>query len=242
MNLDLMNGDIKMKIYKFIENYHYEAKPNYIKLPMDAILHKESSNPDWGEGWCIVVGKEWYEKNWDELFPKSYDYNRMKRIEIGEFLFIFIYGILSDNWESMDDDEFITMFDEYLSQFFIVENVISYREWDEIHEMSGWNGSFNAIHTEYVEEDRTKVKVRMSEEVPIPISIMKFMGIRQGVFEMLKIKWSDPNIKRKEWSISKKRMHIDEIEQPNDWRNKIIYSTDPTLWNEMKKQYLEYIQ
>ena len=82
----------------------------------------------------------------------------------------------------------------------------------------------------------------MSEEVPIPISIMKFMGIRQGVFEMLKIKWSDPNIKRKEWSISKKRMHIDEIEQPNDWRNKIIYSTDPTLWNEMKKQYLEYIQ
>lgn len=241
MNLDLMNGGTEMQIYKFIENPRYEGKPNYMKLPTDAILHKESSDPDWGEGWCIIVGKEWYEKNWDELFPKSYSYNRMKRIEIGEFLFIFIYGIISDNWISMDD-EFLTMFDEYLSQFFIVENVISYREWDEIHEMSEWNGSFGAIHTEYVEEDRTKVKVRMSEEVLTPISVMKFMGIRQGVFETLKIEWSDLNIKRKEWSISKKMMWVDEIKQPSDWRNKIIYSTDPTLWNEMKKQYLEYIQ
>lgn len=237
-----MNGGVEMRIYKFIENCRYEGKPSYMKLPNDVILHKEYSDPEYGESWCIVVRKEWYDKNHSELFPKGYDHYRTRRIEIGEFLFIFIHGIISDNWISMDDDKFLMMFDEYLSQFFIVENIISYREWDEIHEMSEWNGSFSAIHTEYVEEDRTKVKVRMSEEVPIPISVMKFMGIRQGLFEIFKIEWSDPNTKRKEWSISKKRMSIDEIEQPNNWRNKIIYSTDPTLWNEKKKQYLKYIR
>lgn len=239
MNLDLMNGYMDMKIYKFIENYHYEAKPNYMKLPDGAILHKESSDPDWGEGWCIIIKKE---NIYKELFPKSFDYHRTRRIEIGEFLFIFIYGILSDNWVSIDNDDFYAMMDGYLSQFFVVENRKYYKEWDEIHEMSEWNGSFNAVYTEYADEDRTKVKVRMSEEVLTPISVMKFMGIRDGIFEMLKIEWTDSNNIGKQWSISKKRIFADELELPDDWNNRITYSTDPTLWNEMKKQYLEYIQ
>lgn len=242
MSLDLMNGGVEMQIYKFIESPRYEGKPNYMKLPDDAMLHKESSDPDWGEGWCIVIRKEWYDKNWKELFPKEYDHHRRRRIEIGEFFFIFIYGILSDNWISMDDDDFHTMFDEYLSQFFVIENRKFYKEWDEIHEMSSWNGSFNAVYTEYTDEDRTKVKVRMNEEVLVPVSVMKFMGIRDGVFEMLKIEWVDTNNRDKQWSISKKRILADELECPNDWNNKITYSTDPTLWNEVKKHYLEYIQ
>lgn len=239
MSLDLMNGGVEMRIYKFIENCRYEGKPNYMKLPDGAILHKENSDPDWGEGWCIVVKKG---DTCKELFPKSFDYHRARRIEIGEFLFIFIYGILSDNWVSMDDDDFYATLDGYLSQFFVVENKKYYKEWDEIHERSEWNGSFKAVYTEYADEDRTKVKVRMCEEVLVPISVMKFMGIRDGAFEMLRIEWSDPNSKKKEWSISKKRIHADELELPNDWNNRITYSTDPTLWNEMKKQYLEYIQ
>lgn len=242
MSWDLMNGGIEMQIYKFIESPRYEGKPNYMKLPKDAILHKESSDPEWGEGWCIVVRKYWYDKNCHELFPKSHDYHRVKRIEIGEFLFIFIYGIISDNWTSMDDDDFHNTLDSYLSQFFVIENRKFYTEWDEIHEMSEWNGSFNAIYTEFADENRTKVKVRMSEEVLAPRSVMKFMGIRDGVFEMLKIEWTDPNTKKKEWSISKKRIFADELELPDDWNNKITYSTDPTLWNEMKEQYLKYIQ
>ena len=237
-----MNGSVEMKIYKFIESPRYESKPNYMKLPDDAILHKESSDPDWGEGWCIVVRKEWYDKNCHELFPKSYDYHRVRRIEIGEFLFIFIYGILSVNWTSMDDDDFHNTLDTYLSQFFVIENKRFYKEWDEIHEMSSWNGSFNAVYTEFANDDKTQVKVRMSEEVLVPVSVMKFMSIRDGVFEMLKIEWTDSNNRDKQWSISKKRILADELEQPNDWNNKITYSTDPTLWNEMKKHYLEYIQ
>lgn len=242
MNLDLMNGGIEMRIYKFIEGQHYEGKPNYMKLPTDAILHKESSDPNWGEGWCIVVRKEWYDENAHEVFPKSHDYHRVRRIEIGEFFFIFIYGILSDNWTSMDDDNFHNTLDTYLSQFFVIENRRFYKEWDEIHEMSSWNGSFNAVYTEFANDDRTQVKVRMSKEVLVPVSVMKFMSIRDGVFEMLKIEWSDSNNRDKQWSISKKRILADELEQPNDWNNKITYSTDPTLWNEMKKHYLEYIQ
>ena len=241
MSLDLMNGGVEMRIYKFIENCRYEGKPSYMKLPNDVILHKEYSDPEYGESWCIVVRKEWYDKNHSELFPKGYDHHRTRRIEIGEFLFIFIYGILSDNWIGMGDD-FYTMFDEYLSKFFVVENRKYYKEWDEIHEMSEWNGSFNAVYTEYADEDRTKVKVRMVEEVLVPISVMKFTGIRDGIFEMLRIEWSDPNSKKKEWSISKKRIHADELELPNDWNNKITYSTDPTLWNEKKQQYLKYIR
>lgn len=242
MSLDLMNGGVEMQIYKFIESPRYEGKPNYMKLPKDAILHKESSDPDWGEGWCIVVGKDWYEKNCHELFPKSHDYHRVKRIEIGEFLFIFIYGILSDNWISMDDDNFHNTLDTYLSQFFVIENRKFYKEWDEIHEMSEWRGSFNAVYTEFTDDSRTNVKVRMSEEVLVPVSVMKFIGIHDGMFEMLKIEWSDTNNRDKQWSISKKRIIADELELPNDWNNKITYSTDPTLWNEVKKQYLEYIQ
>ena len=236
-----MNGGVEMQIYKFIENPRYEGKPNYMKLPKDAILHKEYSDPEYGESWCIVIRKELYDKNWSELFPKEYNRPRTKHIEIGEFLFIFIYGILSDNWISMGDDFYI-MFDEYLSKFFVVENKKFYKEWDEIHERSEWNGSFKAIYTEFADEDMTKVKVRMSEEVLVPRSVMKFMGIRDGVFEMLKIEWTDPNTKKKEWSISKKRIFADELELPDDWNNKITYSTDPTLWNEMKEQYLKYIQ
>ena len=117
-----MNGGVEMQIYKFIENPRYEGKPNYMKLPKDAILHKESSDPEWGEGWCILVRKDWYEKNHQELFPKYRDYHRVRRIEIGEFLFIFIYGILSDNWVSINDNDFYTTLDGYLSQFFVVEN------------------------------------------------------------------------------------------------------------------------
>lgn len=234
-----MNGGVEMQIYKFIENPRYEGKPNYMKLPDGAILHKENSDPDWGEGWCIVVKKGNICK---ELFPKSFEYHRIRRIEIGEFLFIFIYGILSDNWVSMNDDDFYSMLDGYLAQFFVVENRKYYKEWDEIHEMSEWNGSFNAVYTEYADEDRTKVKVRMSEEVLAPVSVMKFMGIRDGAFEMLRIEWSDSNNRDKQWSISKKRILADELELPNDWNNRITYSTDPTLWNEVKKQYLEYIQ
>lgn len=239
MSLDLMNGGTEMQIYKFIENPRYEGKPNYMKLPDGAILHKESSDPDWGEGWCIVVKKG---NICSELFPKSFEYHRIRRIEIGEFLFIFIYGILSDNWVSIDDDDFYATLDGYLSQFFVVENRKYYKEWDEIHERSEWIGSFKAVYTEYADEDRTKVKVRMSEEVLVPVSVMKFMGIRDGAFEMLKIEWSDTNNRDKQWSISKKRILADELELPNDWNNKITYSTDPTLWNEMRKQYLEYIQ
>ena len=234
-----MNGGAEMQIYKFIENPRYEGKPNYMKLPDGAILHKENSDPDWGEGWCIVVKKGNICK---ELFPKSFEYHRIRRIEIGEFLFIFIYGILSDNWVSMNDDDFYSMLDGYLAQFFVVENRKYYKEWDEIHEMSEWNGSFKAVYTEFADEDRTKVKVRMSEEVLVPVSVMKFMGIRDGMFEMLRIEWSDSNNRDKQWSISKKRIPADELELPNGWNNKITYSTDPTLWNEMRKQYLEYIQ
>lgn len=239
MNWDLMNGGVEMQIYKFIENPRYEGKPNYMKLPDDAILHKENSDPDWGEGWCIIVK---HENKCKELFPKSFDYHRIKRIEIGEFLFIFIYGILSDNWISIDDDAFYTMLDGYLSKFFVIENKKFYKEWDEIHEMSEWNGSFNAVYTEFADENKTKVKVRMSEEVLAPVSVMKFMGIYNGAFEMLKIEWDNSNNKDKQWSISKKRILADELEQPQNWNNKITYSTDSTLWNEMKKQYLEYIQ
>lgn len=227
-----------MQIYKFIENAHYEGKPNYMKLPDDAILHKENSDPEWGEGWCIVVKQG---NKCKELFPKSFDYHRIRRIEIGEFLFIFIYGILSDNWISMDDEAFYTMLNGYLSQFFVVENKKFYKEWDEIHEMSEWNGSFKAVYTEFANENKTKVKVRMREEVLAPVSVMKFMGIYNGAFEMLKIEWDDTD-RDKQWSISKKRILADELEQPQNWNNKITYSTDPTLWNEMKKQYLEYIQ
>ena len=236
-----MNGGVEMQIYKFIENCRYEGKPTYMKLPKDAILHKEYSDPEYGEGWCIVIRKDWHDKKWNELFPKGYDHHRARRVEIGEFLFIFIYGILSDNWVSMGD-EFYTMFNEYLSKFFVIENKKFYKEWDEIHEMSGWNGSFNAIYTEYVIDDKSKVKVRMSEEVLVPISVMKFMGIHNGAFEMLKIEWSNSNDRDSQWSISKKRIHADELELPNDWNNRVTYSTDPTLWNEMKEQYLKYIQ
>lgn len=233
-----------MKIYKFIENFKYEAKPNYIKLPKSSKMHIESKSDEFGESWFIVLPKDFYHDNWKSIFPKDYDHHMWRQLELGDYIFLSVWGILSDNWDSMSDDDFYGWANEYISQFYVVENSVEHKEYEEIVEMASWGGDLNVRYVEYTDDTKKLVTVHRYETILTPVAISKLITIKKGCIEVLILNWGLGTHNwhiGEDWSMTRKSILIDELMKCPNWQHECSIITDPTLYEEKKKYIMNNI-
>lgn len=233
-----------MKIYKFIENFKYEAKPNYIKLPKSSKMHIESKSDEFGESWFIVLPKDFYHDNWKSIFPKDYDYHMWRQLELGDYIFLSVWGILSDNWDSMSDDDFYGWANGYISQFYVVENSVEHKEYEEIVEMASWGGDLNVRYVEYTDDTKKLVTVHRYETILTPVAVSKLITIRKGCIEVLGLTWGlercDGHV-GEDWSMVRRSILINELMKCPNWQHECSLITDPTLYEEKKKYIMDNI-
>lgn len=232
-----------MKIYKFIENFKYEANPNYIKLPESAKIHLESKSDEFGESWCIVLPKDFYHDNYKSIFPKDHDHRMWPKLELGDYVFLSVWGMLSYNWEGMSDDAFYGWADEYISQFYVVENSIEHIEYEEEVEMAHWSGGLNVRYVEYTDDTKKFVKVHTYETILTPTAVSKLIKIRKGYVEVLGLTWGlerrDGHIE--DWSMARRSVLINELMSCLNWQHECSLITDPTLYEEKKKYMIDNV-
>ena len=236
-----------MKIYKFIDNYTYEAKPNYIKLPKSTKMHLESKDEKYGECWCIVLPKYFYNNNYQSIFPKYYNYQMLMSVELGDYVFMYIFGILSDNWESIGDEDFYRWIDTYVNQFYIIENAVKHKEYIEEIESSQWvldTYDPNVQFVKYTDDTKKTVNVHRRESIFIPISVSKLIKIRKGIADVFNISWKldeQDDIIDDIWRVERKKVPIDNLLSCLNTQHKYSIVTDPSLFEEKKKYVINNI-
>lgn len=244
-----MNGlKIKMmEIYKFIENYKYEAKPNYMKLPKSTKMHLESKDEEYGECWCIVLPKDFYYDNFQNIFPKYYNYYVWRFLNLGDYVFTYVSGILSDNWESMSDEDFYKWIDDYTNQFYIITNIVNHNEYVEEIEASQWDiGTYdpNVRFVKYTDDTRKTVNVHRYESILTPISVSKLIKIRNGVADVFNISWKSDkqdNSIGYEWCMERNKVPIDKLLHCLNTQYEYSIVTDSKLFEEKKKYIIDNI-
>lgn len=236
-----------MEIYKFIENYKYEAKPNYMKLPKSTKMHLESKDEEYGECWCIVLPKDFYYDNFQNIFPKYYNCYAWRYLELGDYAFMYVSGILSDNWESMSDEDFYKWIDDYTNQFDIILNVVKHNEYVEEIDASQWDiGTYdpNVRFVKYTDDTRKTVNVHRYESILTPISVSKLIKIRNGVADVFNISWEsdkqDDSIGY-EWSMERNKVPIDKLLRCLNTQYEYSIVKDSKLFEENKKYIIDNI-
>lgn len=239
-----------MEIYKFIENYKYEAKPNYIKLPKSSKIHLEHKSEEYGECWCIVLPKDFYNINYQNIFPKYSDYRSRWQLELGDYVFICIAGILSDNWKGMSDEDFYEWIDAYTNQFYIIENAVNRESYVKKIEASQWDcvtGSQfmdNVQFVQYTDDTKKSVNVHLYKTILTPVSVSKIIKIRMGFADILKMTWEsdkqDDTI-GEVWSIEKNKIQMNELLRGSNYNHECSITTDPTLFEKKKKYIIDNI-
>ena len=236
-----------MKIYKFIDDYTYESKPNYIKLPKSTKMHLESKDEKYGECWCIVLSKYFYNNNYQSIFPKYYNYQMLMSVELGDYVFMYIFGILSDNWESIGDEDFYRWIDTYVNQFYIIENAVKHKEYIEEIESSQWvldTYDPNVQFVKYTDDTKKTVNVHRRESIFTPISVSKLIKIRKGIADVFNISWKsdkqDDSIGY-EWSMERNKVPIGKLLRCLNTQYEYSIVKDSKLFEEKKKYIIDNI-
>ena len=168
-------------------------------------------------------------------------------LELGDYVFMYVSGILSDNWESMSDEDFYKWIDDYTNQFYIIVNVVKHNEYVEEIESSQWNiGNYdpNVRFVKYTDDTRKTVNVHRYESILTPISVSKLIKIRNGVADVFNISWKsdeqDNNIGY-EWSMERNKVPIDKLLCCLNTQYEYSIVTDSKLFEEKKKYIIDNI-
>ena len=227
-----------MKIYKFIQGTS-EPYINYIKLPEHAVMHCQGIY-DSGQTWMIMLDLDFWNKNFEEIFPKKKEHYQTQYTKIGDKMFLFLYNITSYEWEPISDEEFNLLLDEYVRKYYLVENRRDRKEWDEEIEVSSWQGGLDVLFTEWKDDDHKVVKVRKFETIHTPVSVTRITEIKQGVFHTINISWKN-KFDGSSWGINKHRVMPEDLYHPSNWENEIKDIKDASLYEEMKNKYINLI-
>ena len=227
-----------MKIYKYIISTS-DPKINYIKLPDDAIAYNSSIN-DYGQQWLIVLNLKYWNKNYEDIFPKGRDRWHDQLVVIGEKVYIFLYNIISYEWDTISREEFEKTILPEVTSHYLIENRRSNREWKEEIEMSQWNGGLDVLCTEWKDENKKSVIVTRYETTYTPVAVSRIVGLDCNI-ETIRISWDNTDDKMRSWNICKSNILPMDLYNPSNWQNEIKDTTDSSLFDEMKNQYIKFI-
>lgn len=227
-----------MKIYKYITGTSM-AGINYIKLPDDAICYNQAIN-DYGQQWLVILDSKYWRENYEEIFPKQRDRWNVQVTEIGSKAYVFLFNIISYEWESITTEEYEEKVLTEVKKYYLIENRRENKEWKEEVSADSWCGGLDVLCTEWKDATGKTLIITRYETIHTPMSISKIVGLDRGI-QTIKISWDDPKDRLKKWDISKQNILPMDLYVPSDWQNEIKDTTDSSLFDEMKNQYIKFI-
>ena len=190
-------------IYKFIENITSIAKITpiskigYIReIPESAIFYKAEED-DYGEYWYISIPSNEFTNPLD-IDWKGKDCTYIQTIKLGEYTFLYVYGIKSYHWPDVGKEEWNRKFMSFFDTLYLYERRVDKFDYNSL--ISSYLTANNDVSAQIYYEDtqqrlleREKFKKRFEENSKICASYKIKELLPSGEFKVIKVWGNDEN-------------------------------------------------